>query len=270
MKIRLSTSIILLLLFVFSCKEKDNGINYFTSFDGVRIAYTDDGDGAPVMLIHGFILDGITNWGNSALKKQLINEGYRVIIPDLRGNGLSDRPTDEDAYKNDAEVKDLIALMDHLEVENYRAVGYSRGAIVLANLLTEEDRVTMAVFGGMGIHFTDPNWYRRIEFGNVFSGRAEPNELTQGAVDIAKDLEVNFKIMGHLQDYQPETSVEELNEIKIKTLVICGDEDLDNGNPGDLQEQLPNSRLSIVSGTHMSTFNSVGFAESIIDFLNEK
>ena len=83
-------------------------------------------------------------------------------------------------------------------------------------------------------------------------------------------MDVDFEIMGYLQDYQPETSIAEINNIKIETLVICGDEDLDNGNPKELQEQLPNSRLSLVSGDHMSTFNSSGFAEEIIHFLNEK
>ena len=104
----------------------------------------------------------------------------------MRGNGDSDKPLDENAYKDGAEIKDLIALIDHLEVENYMAVGYSRGSIVLANLLTKDKRVTKAVFGGMGIGFTDPNWYRRIQFGDVFSGRTEPNEMTREAVEFAK------------------------------------------------------------------------------------
>ncbi|MFN1835800.1 alpha/beta fold hydrolase [Balneola sp. MJW-20] len=263
----------LLLIFTFlliSCKPPQTGKKDFISFDGTKIAYADEGNGELVLLIHGFIVDGDINWGESELKKQLITDGYRVIIPDLRGNGSSDKPLNEDAYKNDAEVKDLMALIDHLSVKNYMAVGYSRGAIVLANLLTKDDRITKAVFGGMGIGFTDPDWYRRVEFGNVFSGRTEPNEMTKGAVDYAKGVNTDFKILGYLQDHQPETSIAELNNISIETLVIAGDEDLDNGDPEELQEQLPNSQLSIVSGDHMSTFNSKGFADSIITFLNKR
>lgn len=253
-----------------SCKSQDESKKNFISYDGTKIAYTDSGDGQAVLLIHGFIVDGDWNWGKSELKKQLINQGYRVIIPDLRGNGDSDKPLEENAYKDGAEIKDLIGLIDHLDIKTYAAIGYSRGSIVLANLLTKDNRVTKAVFGGMGIGFTDPNWYRRIQFRDVFSGRTEPNEMTREAVEFAKDLDVNFKIMGHLQDYQPETSIEELNNINVETLVICGDVDLDNGNPKELQEQLPKSRLSIVSGDHMSTPFSKEFAESIIEFLNEK
>ncbi|NVJ85735.1 MAG: alpha/beta hydrolase [Algoriphagus sp.] len=267
---RIYRSIIIVILFLISCKSQDESKKDFISYDGTKIAYTDSGDGQVVLLIHGFIVDGDWNWGKSELKKQLINQGYRVIIPDLRGNGDSDKPLDENAYKDGAEIKDLIALIDHLDIKTYAAIGYSRGSIVLANLLTKDNRVTKAVFGGMGIGFTDPNWYRRIQFGDVFSGRTEPNEMTREAVEFAKDLDVNFKIMGYLQDYQPETSIAELNNINVKTLVICGDVDLDNGNPKELQEQLPKSRLSIVSGDHMSTPFSKEFAESIIEFLNEK
>ncbi|MGB5646886.1 alpha/beta fold hydrolase [Muriicola sp.] len=257
-------------LLLFSCKSRQNGKDTFISIDGTKIAYADEGIGELVLLIHGFIVDGDVNWGKSELKKQLLNQGYRVIIPDLRGNGNSDKPQNEDAYKNDAEIKDLMALIDYLAVENYVAVGYSRGSIVLANLLTKDNRITKAVFGGMGIGFTNPNWNRRIDFGNVFSGRTEPNEMTRGAVNYAKNANVDFKILGYLQDYQPETSITELNKISIKTLVICGDKDIDNGNPKELQMELPNSKLSLVNGDHMSTFNSKGFAESIINFLNEK
>ncbi|MFC3880477.1 alpha/beta fold hydrolase [Algoriphagus namhaensis] len=270
LKMRMYKLLIIPILFLASCKSQEESKDDFISFDGTKIAYSDQGSGEIVLLIHGFIVDGNWNWKESELKKQLIKKGYRVIIPDLRGNGDSDKPQNEDSYRNNAEVKDLIALIDHLGADNYMAVGYSRGSIVLANLLTKDRRITKAVFGGMGIGFTDPNWHRRVEFGNVFSGRTEPNEMTREAVEFAEDLDVNFKIMGYLQDHQPETTIAELNTIKVETLVICGDEDLDNGNPKELQEQLPNSRLSLVHGDHMSTPFSEDFAESVIEFLNEK
>ncbi len=270
MKVNKSILVLIATLLLISCKSQQINQKDFISFDGTKIAYADEGIGELVLLIHGFIVDGNSNWSESELKKQLLNQGYRVIIPDLRGNGSSDKPQNEDAYKNDAEIKDLIALIDHLGVENYMAVGYSRGSIVLANLLTKEERITKAVFGGMGVNFANPNWDRRIDFGNVFSGRTEPNEMTKGAVDFAKALNADFKILGYLQDYQPETSIAELNSIDVETLVISGEDDLDNGNPKDLQKQIPKSRLSLVSGNHMSTYNSKDFAESIIDFLKEK
>lgn len=267
MKVFQSILVLTLSFLVICCNSKPHDKNHFSSFDGTKIAFSDEGSGEVVVLIHGFIIDGNTNWGSSELKRQLLGQGYRVIIPDLRGNGSSGKPQNEDAYADDAEVKDLTALIDHLGTEHYMAVGYSRGSIVLANLLAKDQRITKAVFGGMGIGFTQSNWDRRIAFGDVFSGRAEPNEMTQGAVDYARSRDVDFKIMGYLQDHQPETSIEELNRNRIETLVICGKDDLDNGDPKELQEQLPNSQLSIVRGNHMSAFNQKDFADAIVSFL---
>lgn len=238
----------------------------FHSFDNIKIAYTDEGTGKPILLVHGFISSG-SSWQNTALKKLLLVNGYRVIVPDLRGNGKSDKPSDEEAYKNNAEIKDLIALLDHLNIKSLTAIGYSRGSIVLAKLLTQESRIKKAVLGGMGVDFTNPNWDRRIAFADAFTGRAPLNEMTEGAVNYAKSIKADIQALGFLQDYQPVTSTEELNKIKIKTLVICGDEDLDNGSPQQLQSELPNSELIIVKGDHNNTYKQDNFAEAIISFL---
>ena len=68
------------------------------------------------MLIHGFIQNG-SSWNKTILKKSLLDQGYRVIIPDLRGNGKTDRPQNEEAYKNDAEIKDIISLSNQLQLK---------------------------------------------------------------------------------------------------------------------------------------------------------
>ena len=247
---------------------QENSISYFKSFDNTKIAYTDEGNGEPVILIHGFIMHR-THWDNTALKKLLLDKGYRVIIPDLRGNGDSDRPQNEDAYKNNAEIKDLIGLASHLNLTSYMAIGYSRGSIVLAELLTEEKRITKAVLGGMGINFTNPDWDRRIAFADAFSGRKPPDDLTRGAIDYARSINANIRALGFLQDHQPVTSPAELQRIETETLVICGDQDRDNGDPEALKDQFPNGRLIIVEGDHNNTYKQANFAQAIINFLEE-
>ncbi|MCA6075035.1 alpha/beta fold hydrolase [Fulvivirga sedimenti] len=244
----------------------DDSESSFYSFDKTRIAYTDEGKGEPVILIHGFISNG-SSWNNTALKKQLMENGYRVIIPDLRGNGNSDKPQSADAYKNNAEVKDLVALADHLGLTSFMAIGYSRGSIVLARLLTRETRISKAVFGGMGLDFTNPEWDRRIAFADAFSGRAEPNEMTEGAINYAKSINADLKVLGFLQDYQPVTSTEELRKIKNEILVICGDQDRDNGDPEELKNQFQNSTLIIVEGDHNNTYKQDNFAVGVLTFL---
>lgn len=238
----------------------------FQSFDGVKIAYTEEGSGEAVILIHGFISSG-SSWNGTVVKKALIDAGYRVIVPDLRGNGKSDKPQKAEAYANDAEIKDLKALADHLKLRSFKAIGYSRGSIVLAKWLTQEKRITQAVLGGMGLDFTNPNWNRRIMFADAFSGRAELTNETKGAVEYAKSIGADLKILGLLQDYQPVTSIAALNKIKVPVLVIAGDEDHDNGDPNELKEQLPKAELVIISGDHNNASKGEEFSNQVLKFL---
>lgn len=242
--------------------------NSFKSFDNTRIAFTDEGKGEAVILIHGFINSG-DSWNGTVLKKELLKAGYRVIIPDLRGNGKSDKPQQPEAYSNDAEVKDLKLLADFLKLSNFMAIGYSRGSIVLAKWMTKEPRIKKAVLGGMGLDFTNPNWPRRIMFADAFSGRSPLNSETEGAVNYAKSIGADLKVLGWLQDFQPVTSVQALKKIKIPVLVIAGDLDHDNGEPQALAKILPNSTLKIVSGNHNNTAKTENFAKTVITFLQD-
>ncbi len=241
-------------------------INYYSSFDNTQIAYTDEGTGIPIILIHGFISNG-SSWNRTILKNELLKKGYRVIIPDLRGNGLSDKPHKAAAYKNNAEIKDLMILADHLKFKTYLAVGYSRGSIILAKLLTQDHRIKKAVLGGMGIDFTNPNWERRIMFAEGFSGKIDQYPETKGAVDYAKSIDADLFVLSLLQKYQPVTSIEELRKLKTNVLIIAGDQDLDNGDPKALQKVILNSQLIIVQGDHNTTYKKENFAKKVLTFL---
>ena len=240
----------------------------FRSFDQAKIAYSDRGNGQAVILLHGFISSG-RSWESSALTRELLDKGYRVIIPDLRGNGNSEKSHDPKAYMNDAEVKDLIALINELNINVYMAVGYSRGAIVLAKLLCEDKRIEKAVIGGMGLDFSNPEWNRRIMFQKAFSGEEPLNEITTGAVSYAKSIGADLKILSMLQEYQPVTSKEELNTINTQVLVIAGDQDKDNGDPKELSDQIKGSNLIIIPGDHNHTYKSEDFAKNVLSFLKE-
>ncbi|WNJ18312.1 alpha/beta fold hydrolase [Pontibacter sp. G13] len=259
---------VLLLLVGCTTHQESSPFQDFASFDQTRISYSDEGHGPPVVLIHGFISNG-SMWDKSALKHELLGAGYRVIIPDLRGNGRSDKPQAAEAYQHDAEIKDLKLLADHLDLRAFRAVGYSRGSIVLAKWLTQERRITKAVIGGMGADFSNPDWDRRIAFADAFSGRAELTEMTRGAVEYAQSIGADLKILGHLQDFQPVTTLDELQQIDQEIRVICGNEDLDNGDPYELAQHLPNAHVSIVSGDHNQTYKQENFAKSVMEFLEK-
>ena len=160
-----------LLCALFSLAQPDSG--FYKSFDGTKIYYESMGSGEPVLLVHGFIVNG-QSWKKAALYKDLIDAGYRVIILDQRGNGRSDKPDNEQAYANDAEAKDIMGLMTALKVDAYNVVGYSRGSIITARLLVLDKRVKRAVMGGMGLDFTNPDWPRRIMFYHALRGDDVP------------------------------------------------------------------------------------------------
>ena len=236
-----------------------------SSFDGTKIAYTKVGEGTPVLLIHGFLNDR-KSWENSELFKNLIAKGYMVIVPDLRGNGASDKPQVEKAYQNNAEVKDLVSLMDALGLNKYAAIGYSRGSIVLAQLLTLDSRIHKAVLGGMGADFTNANWDRKKAFAAAFNGQV--TSVTEGAVTYAKSIGADFPSLYLQQRYQPVTTKEELSQLAVpKVLVIAGDQDTDNGSPKELQETIPNAQLIIVPGDHNTTYKKAVFSKAVMNFI---
>ena len=139
-----------------------------TSFDGTHLSYLDQGAGPAVVLLHGYGLDALGSWGpfehsrplienNLAMFKQefgmappmpdppqggragliayLVARGARVIAPDLRGFGQSDKPTTEAAYADSAMARDVDALTRHLGIDAYDVVGFSMGALVAPPLL---------------------------------------------------------------------------------------------------------------------------------------
>ena len=238
----------------------------FTSFDGTKIHYETSGTGRPVLLVHGFIVNS-QMWKDTPLVQQLIAGGFQVIVPDLRGNGRSDRPHEAAAYTNDAEIRDLMGLMKHLNINTYDVVGYSRGAIIAARQLALDPHVRRAVLGGMGKGFTEPNWFRRWNFHAALTGQSDKHPQLKSAIEYAKKSGADTVCLARMQEFQPTTSVAELSRVKQPVLVISGDDDTDNGPAGELAALLPNATLAGTPGNHNNTARSAGFGEKILAFL---
>jgi pimeloyl-ACP methyl ester carboxylesterase len=243
---------------------KDSG--YLSSFDGKKIYYEVQGNGKPVLLLHGFIANG-NSWKKTALYLNLLNAGYRVIVPDMRGNGKSDKPHDSTAYDNDAEAKDIIQLLALLKVKKISLVGYSRGSIITARLLVLDKNIQTAVMGGMGTDFTNPLWPRRIMFYRALMGDSIP-EL-KAMVGYVQQQNLDQLALAYLQRSQPATSKEALGKITQPVLVISGSEDADNGSAAKLAKLLPNSTLATVPGDHNHAAATSEFSNAVIHFLQQ-
>jgi pimeloyl-ACP methyl ester carboxylesterase len=246
--------------------QPDTG-SFFTSFDNTKIYYEVKGKGKPIVLVHGFIVNS-QSWKKTALYQDLLDKGYKVIILDSRGSGFSDKPHDEDAYDQDAEARDIMALMKHLQIKKYSAVGYSRGSIIVSRLLVLDKKINKAVLGGMGADFTNPEWPRRILFYKALSG--EPVKELENAVNYVKAQGLDQQALAHLQKKQPSTSKEELAAIHKPVLVICGDKDSDNGSAKELAGLFKKSTYAIVPGDHNNASRTKEFSTGIISFLEKK
>jgi non-heme chloroperoxidase len=111
----------------------------------ISIYYEDHGQGQPVVLIHGYPLDG-HSWERQ--HRVLLQKGYRVISYDRRGFGRSSQPTV--GYDYDTFAADLAALLDHLDLTEVFLVGFSMGTGEVTRYLGAygSDRVRKAALLG--------------------------------------------------------------------------------------------------------------------------
>ncbi|HVW98588.1 MAG TPA: alpha/beta hydrolase [Mucilaginibacter sp.] len=238
---------------------------YYSSFDGTKIYYEVAGKGYPVVLIHGF--SGTSQgWKTGLLYQDLLDAGYKVILLDLRGNGKSDKPHTDAGYNNDAEAKDIMGLVTHLNLKNYDAVGYSRGSIILSRLLVLDKRLHKAVMGGMGEAYTNPEWPRRIHAYKALMGDTTLHDVDD-MVKYIHSQPFDELALAYQQKWQPSTSKKELAAVRIPVLIIRGTEDKENGSETGLQKLIPKSKLTYVPGNHNTASKNRQFSDAVTSFL---
>src|SRR5260370_38956737 len=100
--------------------------------NGMEMYYEIHGAGEPLVLLHGGTGAGV-NWG---LIFKNAPACYRLIIPDLRGHGRSTNPSGEFTFRQSA--LDVFAMLDHLGIEKFKAIGMSLGAKTLLHVATQQ------------------------------------------------------------------------------------------------------------------------------------
>jgi haloalkane dehalogenase len=122
---------------------------HWTQFDGLRMAHLDEGDGEPVVFVHGE-----PTW--SFLWRTVIppvrDAGYRCIAPDLPGFGRSDKPIDIDWYTYDRHTEALTSLLDELDVRGATLVVHDWGGPIGLRVAVEQpERVARLVVLDTGL-----------------------------------------------------------------------------------------------------------------------
>jgi pimeloyl-ACP methyl ester carboxylesterase len=120
----------------------------YANNQGVRILYEVEGDGAPLVLLHG-LSETYEIWHISGYVESLKKE-YRLILVDARGHGDSDKPHDSEAYTMKLMVSDVVAVLDSLSVSKAHFLGYSMGGWIGFGIAKySPQRFHSLIIGGM-------------------------------------------------------------------------------------------------------------------------
>jgi pimeloyl-ACP methyl ester carboxylesterase len=243
---------------------------YFDS-SGLRIHYEDHGDGAPVILVHGFGTDARAHWGESGLTRFLAAR-YRVIAPDARGHGRSEKPHSRDHYGMRNMCGDIVRLLDHLGLRRTLLVGYSMGSRISLELLIDRpEHFRAAVLGGFGANgpMSLPGQRERIAAALLADDPASiadglPRRFRHGVEAAGNDLKALAACMG------AEGGARELSglpQVRVPVLFLTGSRDRLVGNPRAMTAFFEDSRvIEIEGGDHLSSPTYRRFHEAIGDF----
>src|SRR5882762_8717655 len=100
----------------------------------VDLAFLDEGEGEPIVLVHGFASNAAVNWVHPGWVATLTKAGRRAIALDNRGHGASAKLYDPAAYHSAIMAEDVRGLLDHLGIPRADVMGYSMGARIAAFL----------------------------------------------------------------------------------------------------------------------------------------
>lgn len=247
---------------------------FFTAPDGVRLAWHETGpsDGtAPrtVVLLHGLFSSSWMNWIKFGHADAIAARGFRVVMPDLRAHGDSDKPHDVRAYPPDVLARDAEALIGHLGLTDFDLGGYSLGGRTAVRMMIGGVRPRRAVVAGMGLQGLLDTGKRAAHFRHILDGlgswpRNSPEWMVEAFLKTTHGDAVAMKaLLGSFVD----STREEIAAVASETLVLQGDQDDDNGSGRALADLLPNATYQEVPGGHMSCVTRPELGTVVADFL---
>jgi len=240
--------------------------------NGVDIAFLDEGEGDPIVLVHGFASTKEVNWVNPSWTRTLTRAGRRVIALDNRGHGQSGKLYESDAYHTERMAEDVVALLDHLKLPRADIMGYSMGARITAFVaLKHPARVRSAILGGLGIHLVDgvglPMSIAEGLEAPSLSDVTDPTGRTFRAfADMTKsDLKA---LAACIRGSRQTLSRAEVGGIEVPVLVAVGSNDDVAGSAEALAALIPGAKWVDIPGRdHMLAVGDKVFKEAALDFL---
>lgn len=252
--------------------EMEVGSLHTFSSDGVEIAFIDEGEGAPVLLIHGFASNVQTNWVTPGWVGFLKGKGYRVIAFDNRGHGRSEKLYRQEDYGAQLMAEDARRLLDHLDIASAHVMGYSMGARITAFLSrAHPQRLRSAVFGGLGI-----NMVRGMAgTGPIAAALEAPsiddvtNPTARTFRAFAEQTKSDLKALAAcIRSARDPLTREDVARISCPVLVAVGEYDVVGGSAEDLAALIPGARaLAIPNRDHMKAVGDRVYKDGVAAFL---
>lgn len=238
-------------------------------FDGTPLAVHRMGAGRPLVLLHGLFSSAEMNWIKWGHAATIAEAGFEVIMPDLRVHGASGKPHDPAAYPGDVLAKDLAALVAALGLVDYDLGGFSLGSRTSVRAVIGGLTPKRLVLGGMGLEGL-AGWTGRQAFFIDAIDRFDSVRQDDPAyytVQFMKSMKIDRVAARLLLGTMTDTDPAALAAITMPTLVVCGDEDRDNGSPDKLAAALPNAVHAVIPGTHMGCVTKPELGRTIRDWL---
>ncbi len=241
----------------------------------VELAYLDEGEGEPILLIHGFASSKEVNWVQPAWVSTLTRAGRRVIALDNRGHGQSAKLYDPADYHTERMADDARALLGHLDIERADVMGYSMGARITAFLTQRHpERVRSATLGGLGMHLVDgvglPESIAEALEAPSLADVTDPQGRTFRA--FADQTRSDRRALAAcIRGSRQVMSRDEAAAIKPPVLIAIGSKDVIAGSPEELAAIIPGARaVSIPNRDHMLAVGDKVYKEAVLKFLQER
>lgn len=240
--------------------------------DGIEIAFLDEGEGEPILLIHGFASNLTTNWVDAGWVRSLTGAGRRIVAYDNRGHGRSQKLYDEAAYGAPVMAEDARRLLDHLGIERADVMGYSMGSRIAAFLaFAHPTRVRSLVFAGLGI-----NMVRGIAGSGPIAHAFEAPTIEEVTNATARSFRAFADSTGSdlkalaacIRSSRVKVTPEALTMLRAPVLVACGSLDVISGPAEPLAALIPGAEALVIEGRdHMKAVGDKRLKEGVLDFL---
>ena len=237
--------------------------------NGCQLAYDVRGDGDPLLLLHGGMGAG-ADWKYVFASDP---DGFRVILPDMRGHGRSTNPSGEFTFRQAA--LDVLALLDHLGIERVKAIGLSGGGITLLHMATlQPARVASMVVVSAPPYFPEKARAIQATFSEDLFSETERRAMRVRHVHGEDQIQAlvaqtrKFAVNHHDVNFSPSV----LSAITADTLIVFGDRDFlyPVSIAFELHAAIPRSYLWVVpNGGHGPIFgpHAAAFVATATAFL---